>query len=208
MLMLVKQYDRAQYDVKEGKIGNIVTDELAGKTLAIIGFGASGRKLAYLAQAFRMKLMIIEPCEIEKTVIDELQPIFVGKPNLLDKVITEADFISLHLPLLPETRGLINKRRIGNMKPTSFFINVARAGLVDEDALNNALQEGRIAGIGSDVFADNKQGKEIAVFGNNNLVALPHIAGTTFGTIRRRSQICLENLDLMAQGEKPNYRVY
>ena len=207
MLMFVKQYHRAQADVEEGRICGFVIDELDGKVLAIIGFGASGRRLAYLARAFGMKVMIIEPCEIEAGVLDELKPLFVGGPDELDNVMAEADFVSLHLPLLPETHGLIDERRIGLMKPTACFINIARAGLVDEDALNTALKEGRIAGIGSDVFADNKPGRQIVTFGDENVVALPHIAGTTFGTIRRRSEVCLENLDRIAQGQEANYRV-
>jgi phosphoglycerate dehydrogenase-like enzyme len=207
MLMFAKQYQRAQADVKEGKICNFVIDELDGKVLAIVGFGASGRKLAFLARAFGMKLMIIEPRDIEPAVLDELNPVSVGKPDKLDEAMAQADFVSLHLTLSPETRGIIDERRIGLMKRTVCFINVARAGLVDEDALNRALMEGRIAGIGSDVFADNKPGREIAIFGDENLMALPHIAGTTFATIRRRSQVCLDNLDRIAQGEEPNYRV-
>jgi len=207
MLMLVKRYHRAQADVAEGRVSHMLTDELAGKILAIIGFGASGRRLAPLAKAFGMRLMIIEPREIEQAVLDELRPEFVGKPEDLDRAVAEADFISLHLPLLPETRGLIDARRIGLMKPTACFINVARAGLVDEDALNAALLAGRIAGVGSDVFADNRPGREILTFGHENLVAMPHVAGSSLGTIRRRSAVCLENLDRIAQGLEPNYRV-
>jgi len=207
MLMFVKQYQRVQSDVEDGKICNFVIDELDGKVLTIVGFGASGRKLAHLARAFGMKLIIIEPRDIEPAIVEELGPAFVGKPSKLDEAISQADFVSLHLTLSPETQGLFDERLIGLMKPTACFVNVARAGLVNEEALNLALMEGRIAGIGSDVFADNKPGKEFSVFGNDGLMALPHIAGTTYGTIRRRSQVCLENLDRIAQGEEPKYRV-
>ena len=207
MLMLVKQYRNAQTLVAEGKISLMLNDELGGKTLAIIGFGASGRQLAPLAKAFGMRLMIIEPRPIEQAILDELQPEFTGKPDDLDKVLAEADFVSLHLPLLPETRGLIDARRIGLMKRTAYFINVARAGLVEEEALNAALIAGRIAGIGSDVFADITPGKEIPVYGHENLVAMPHVGGNSVKTIWRRSKVCLENLDRIARGLEPEYRV-
>ena len=81
------------------------------------------------------------------------------------------------------------------------------AGLVDEDALNAALLAGRIAGVGSDVFADDRPGREIPTFTHENLVAMPHVAGSSLGTIRRRSAVCLDNLDRIAQGLEPNYRV-
>lgn len=207
MLMLVKRYRRGQADVAEGKICVLVSDELEDKTLVIIGFGASGRRLAPLAKAFGMKLMIIEPLDIEQEVLDQLQPEFVGKPADLDNVIPKADFISIHCPVMPATRGMIDARRIALMKPTASFINVARPALVDEDALNQALLDGRIAGIGSDVFADLKPGKEIPAFHHDYLVSMPHIAGVSLGTIRRRAKVCLENLDRIAQGLEPNYRV-
>ncbi len=207
MLMLVKRYRYAQAYVAEGRVSRMLTEELEGRILAIIGFGASGRRLAIIARAFGMRLIIIEPRSIEQAVLDELRPEFVGTPDDLDRAVAEADFVSLHLPLLPDTRGLIDARRIKLMKPTACLINVARAGLVDEDALNAALLEGRIAGVGSDVFADNRPGKEIPAFGHEGLMALPHVAGTSFGTVHRRSAVCLENLNRIAQGLEPQYRV-
>ncbi len=207
MLMLVKRYRSAQAMVATGDVSRMLNDELGGKLLAIIGFGASGRQLAPLAKALGMRLMIIEPRPIEQAVLDELQPEFVGKPDDLDRAMTEADIVSLHLPLLPETRGLIDTRRIGLMKPTAYFINVARAGLVEEEALNAALLAGRIAGIGSDVFADTTPGSEIPAYCHENLVAMPHVGGNSIETIRRRSEVCLENLDRIVQGLEPKHRV-
>ena len=207
MLMLVKRYNQAQGHLADGIISNLTTDELSDKKLAIIGFGASGRRLAALAGVFGMRLMIIEPLEIDSGDLERLPVEFVGKPDDLDRVMGQADFISLHLPVMPETRGFIDARRIALMKPTACFINVARAALVDEDALNEALVEGRIAGIGSDVFTDNRPGREISTFRHDNLVALPHLAGGSCKTIHRRHLVCLENLDRIARGEEPIHRV-
>ena len=207
MLMLVKRYRFSQAHVAEGRLGGVITDDLEDKKLVIIGFGASGRRLACLASAFGMKLMIIEPLDIEDSVIEQYQPEFVGKPADLEYAISNADFVSLHLPLVPETEGLIDGHRIALMKPSAYFINVARAGLVDNEALYEALMEGRIAGIGSDVFADDKPGREIPVFEYDNLVATSHFAGASTGSMRRRSEVCLENLNQIAQGLEPKYRV-
>ena len=207
MLTLVKQYRRAQCLVARGELSTLLTDELEHKRLAIIGFGASGSCLARLAAAFGMRLLIVEPREISARELEGLSPDVVAKPDDLDSVLAEADFVSLHLPLGPETAGIIDSRRIGLMKPTARLINVARAGLVNEEALNQALIEGQIAGIGSDVFADRLPGRESAAFEHKDLVALPHVAGGSEGTIRRRSEVCLENLDRIAQGLEPKHRV-
>ena len=207
MLMLVKQYRRAQHLVARSELSTLLTDELEHKKLAIVGFGASGSCLARLAVAFGMRLLIVEPRDIDAKELEGLSPESVSKPDELDAVLAEADFVSLHLPLLPETAGIIDSRRIALMKPTTRFVNVARAGLVDEDALNQALFEGRIAGIGSDVFADRRPGSEMEAFEHDDVVALPHVAGGSEGTIRRRSEVCLENLDRIAQGLEPKYRV-
>lgn len=207
MLMLVKRYRFSQTHVAEGRLGGVITDDLEDKVLAIIGFGASGRRLAHLASAFGMKLMIIEPLDIEEAVIKQYQPEFVGKPADLEGVLSKADFISLHLPLVPETTGLINEQRIAMMKPSAYFINVARNGLVDNEALNRAVMEGRIAGLGSDVFADETPGRDIPIFEYDNVVATSHFAGTSTGSIRRRIEVCLENLNRIGEGLEPKYRV-
>ena len=207
MLMIAKQYRQAQRSLASGRLYSPPGEELEGKLLAIIGLGASGRRLAAMAKGFGMRLMIVEPGPIEPALLDQLRPEFVGKPDDLDRVVAEADVISLHLPLTTETRHLIDGRRIGLMKPGASVINVARAGLVDEQALNRALMEGKIAGIGSDVFADVLPAARHPVFQHDNLVAMPHVAGATYGAARRRAEVCLENLDRIVRGLAPLYPV-
>ena len=200
MLMIAKQYRQAQRCLASGQLYSPPGEELEGKILGIIGLGASGSRLAAMAKSFGMRLMIIEPQPIEKALLDQLRPEFVGDPNDLDRVVAKADVISLHLPLTTSTRHLIDARRIDLMKPGACLINVARSGLVDEQALNRALMEGRIGGIGSDVFADVVPAPRNPVFHHDNLVAMPHIAGATYGAARRRAEVCLENLDRIARG--------
>lgn len=207
MLMIAKRYRQAQRCLESGQLYSPPGEELDGKLLGIIGFGASGRRLAVMAKGFGMRLMITEPGPIEKPLLDQLEPEFVGKPDDLDSLIAEADIISLHLPLTSETRHIIDGRRIGLMKLGACVINVARTGLVDEQALNQALLEGRIGGIGSDVFADVLPAVGNPVFSHDNLVAMPHVAGATYAAANHRAEVALKNLDRVARGLDPMYQV-
>lgn len=114
MLQIVTKYNEAQKTLKAVQMYTPMGDELEGKILGLLGFGASARALAPLAKAFGMRLMIIEPGPVEQGLLEEYKPVFVGKPDAMDKVIAEADFVSLHLPLNPETQGIMDARRIGN----------------------------------------------------------------------------------------------
>lgn len=211
MLMLVRKYKECQEMLHQGRLYLPMGSELGGRILGIIGFGASGQALARLAKAFGMHVMIVEPRPIAPAVLDEIQPLFVGKPEEVDRLIAKSDFISMHVPLTPATRGMMDARRIGLMKPTAYFINVARAGLADDDALYEALKAGRIAGVGTDVYADTGRTTDDPIFQHPNLIALPHIAGGTTGsemsTTWRRAMVVAENIDRVAEGLEPKYRV-
>ena len=207
MLMIVHRYNDAQEALHRGEVHVPTGDELEEKVVGLIGFGASGRELARLARPFGLRLMIIEPLDIDSVTLDEFKPEFVGKPEDMDRVFAEADFVSLHLPLSAETRGIVNAARIALMKPTASFINTARGDLVDQDALYQALLDNRIAGIGTDVHAGVRPQPNHPVYKHPNFYPLPHIAGTTHGTVRRRAEVCLENLDRLAAGEELKYRV-
>jgi len=211
MLMLVRKYKECQEMLHQGRLYLPMGSELGGRILGIIGFGASGQALARLAKAFGMRIMIVEPQPIDPTLLAEIEPIFVGKPDKVDTLLTQSDFISMHVPLTPETRGMIDARRIGLMKPTAYFINVARAGLSDDEALYTALQTGRIAGVGTDVYADAGRTTADPIFQHPRLIALPHVAGGTTGhqisTTWRRAMVVAENVERIAAGLGPKYRV-
>lgn len=206
MLMIVHRYNEGQEALQRGEVHVPMGDELAGKSVGLIGFGASGRELASLARPLGLRLMIIEPLDIDPVTLDEYQPEFVGKPKDMDRVFAEVDFVSLHLPLLPETKGIVNAEKIALMKPTASFINTARGDLVDQEALYEALLTNRIAGIGTDVHAGVLPQPDHPVYKHPNFYTLPHIAGTTIGTVRRRAEVCLGNLDRLAAGEALKYR--
>lgn len=132
-----------------------------------------------------------------------MQPEFIGMPADLDQVVSEADFLSLHLHITSETRHIIDARRLELMKPTACLINVARGALVDEEA----LLQGRLGGAGLDTFATEPPDPNLPVYQLPNVVATPHIAGVTDGTARRRADASAENVGRIAQGLKPPYRV-
>ena len=207
MYLFIKRYNEAQEVLKAGKAFNPMGDELEGRLLGLVGFGASGRATARLAMAAGLRLAIAEPREIEQEALDTFQPEFVVKPDAMERIFAEADIVSLHLPLLPETRGSVNAGLIGRMKPTALFINTARGDIVDQEALYSALLEGRIGGIGTDVHAGVFPDPTHPVYQHPHFYATPHTAGTSRGTARRRAQVALENADLIAAGEPPLSRI-
>ena len=128
-------------------------------------------------------------------------------PDRMDDVIADSDFVSVHLHLNDETRHIINDQRIRLMKSTACVINVARGELVDEAALSGALVEGRIGGAGIDVFGQEPPDMSQPMFQLETVVATPHIAGGTNVTSRNRAGAAAENVDRIADGLEPLYRV-
>ena len=207
MLMIVHRYKEAQEVLASGKVHHPMGAELSGRVLGLIGFGASGRELARLAKPFGLRYMLVEPQDIEPALLAEYQPEFVGKPDDMEQVFAEADFVSLHLPLLPETKGIVDAAKIGRMKPTACLINTARGDLVDQAALYDALLNQRLGGIGTDVHQGVYPQPEHPVYQHPNFYALSHVAGTTTDCVRRRSEVCLENINLLAEDKPLKYRV-
>ena len=207
IIMLSRRYREAVEYFCEGRLYGPLGYELENQTLGIVGFGASGQALARRTRPFGMKIMGIDVREIEPEVLDDIQPDFMGTPADLDRVVAESDFLSLHLHLNDETRHIIDARRLGLMKPTASVVNVARGALVDETALYDALESGKIGGAGLDVFAQEPPDPTLPVYRLPNVVATPHIAGVTDGTSRRRAAAAAENTDRIARGQEPLYRI-
>lgn len=205
MLMLARQYPVTQTNLKQGELYRPFGLELDGLNLGIVGFGASGIELARRAAPFGLKISAIDIRDIGGDEVREFGLEFVGKPEDLDSVVATSDFLSLHLHLNDETRHIIDARRLGLMKPTAFLINVARGALVDEAALVEALAEGKIAGAGLDVFGQEPPDLDSVIFSLPNVIATPHISGTTDGTSRKRAGAAAENVDRIAAGLEPLY---
>jgi phosphoglycerate dehydrogenase-like enzyme len=180
--------------------------ELAGKTLGILGYGHIGQALAKRARAFEMEVCAIRrqaegPCPKELA--------FLGGPAQLDDVLRSADYLAITVSLSDSTCDLIGERQLGLMKPTAFLINVARAEVIDEEALYRALASRRIAGAALDVWyryptapgptrPANQPFHEL-----DNVLMTPHISGWTEGMSRARSKLIAENIARTAAGMPP-----
>ena len=207
ILMLTRKFPASQANLKAGQLHEPVGMELDGLSLGIVGFGASGQELARRALPFGLKVSAID---IRDVGADEARAFglqFAGKPADLDRVLAGSDILSLHLHLNPETRAILDARRLALMKPTAFLINVARGALVDEAALVQALAAGRLAGAGLDVFGQEPPDPSSPIFNLPNVIATPHIAGVTDGTSRKRARCAADNVDRIAAGLEPLYRV-
>ena len=207
MLMLSHRFHDSQEKLRARLPGQPLHSELENLKLGIVGFGASGRELARRALPFGMQISAIDVRDVPDAERREFNLQFVGKPADLDKVCSDSDFLSLHLHLNEETRHTIDARRIGLMKPTACIINVARGALVDEAAMAQALLEGRLGGAGLDAFSEEPPDPNLPIFSLPNVVATPHYSGGTTGTSKRRAQCALENVERIAAGLEPVYRV-
>ncbi len=150
--------------------------EALGKTLGLIGFGDIGRQTAALAQAFGMRVVAHDP------MLRDDDPVWQRSgvaPRGLDALLAEADAVSLHVPLVPATRHLLDARRLAAMRPGAVLVNTARGGVVDEGALAAALREGHLAGAALDVFEREPLPAGSPLEGVPNLVLTPHIGGVT-----------------------------
>lgn len=207
MLVFAAQYNEGRQNFNQGKCYLPTGIALEGRTLGIIGLGASGVELARRAKSFAMKIMAIDVRPIDQEILDEIQVDFLGGPDDLDEVVAQCDFLSLHLHLTPKTRHIIDARRIGLMKSTACLVNVARGDLVDEQALYEALVEGSLGGAGLDAFAREPPDQTLPVYQLPNVYVTPHTGGSSDGTSRRRAQFAVDNLDRYARGESVQARV-
>jgi glycerate dehydrogenase len=171
--------------------------ELEGLTMGIVGYGRIGQAVGELAVAFGMKVLVNKstpPKETPKGVQ------FVD----LETLFRQSDVVSLHCPLTPQTKELINAERIGWMKPTAFLINTGRGPLVDELALTNALNSGRIAGAALDVLAVEPPKAENPLFKAKNCLITPHIAWATHAARARLMNIAVANVKAFQDGKAQN----
>ena len=203
MLLLARTYTKCQDYFQDRKVYAPMTGEVAGKSVLIVGFGASGQALARRAKAFDMKVWGLDIRQIEQDIIDDIRPDFLGMTDKdLDRLLPECDFLSLHLHLHDKTHHIIDARRIGLLKKTACFVNVARGGLVDEKALHDALLHGRIFGAGIDAYDPEPTDPTLPVYRLPNVYVSPHVAGESFGTAVKRNASMIDNLNRFAEGRE------
>lgn len=176
MLSLAREIPRADREIRNGNWlkKELMGSELSGKYLGIVGLGNIGKRLAKLARGLNMNIIGFDVMPIAE---DFARDVGLIKADI-DTLLSSADYISFHVPLTETTHHLVNSKRISTMKKTAYIINTSRGEIIDEDALYNALKEGKIAGVALDVFE-----KEPAV-GNKlttlpNVVCTPHIGAQT-----------------------------
>jgi D-3-phosphoglycerate dehydrogenase / 2-oxoglutarate reductase len=192
---MIPYHDRV---VKSGKWNRISGIELMGQKLGIIGMGRIGRELASRAAAFGMKIIYYDPIQPP----EHLVAAFGGTYRSFEDLLEESDIISLHLPVTPQTRGLINREALAKMKPTARIVNTSRGALVDEDALYEALSQGKLAGAASDVFNLEPCAPDNPLLTLDTFIAAPHMASDTLQTALRMGLMASENALTVLRGER------
>jgi D-3-phosphoglycerate dehydrogenase len=207
MLYFAKNFPQGQQSIRSGLLCEPINEELSEKTLGLIGLGASGRELATRAAAMGMRILAVDVANVPTSVLEACHVSFLGKLEDLGYLLTESDYVSLHVPLTAGTRHLINACALERMKPSAVLINVARGEIADEDALLQALRDRTIRGAGLDTFAHEPLRADHPFFDLDNVLVTPHVAGVTTGTSWRRAQAAAENVCRVAEGREPLYLI-
>jgi glyoxylate reductase len=172
--------------------------DVYGKTLGIIGLGRIGQAIARRARGFNMKVIFTDAGRVKDDVIRELGVTRVA----LEELLRTSDYITVHVPLIPQTTHLLNDRAFEMMKPSSVVINTSRGPVIDEKALVRALKNGRIAGAALDVFEHEPQ-VEPELLEMNNVVLAPHIGSGSYETRLKMSEMAADNLLSVLKGQRP-----
>ncbi len=173
------------------------TIELQGKNLGIIGLGHIGREVAKRARAFGMNVLYYDPVPAHEDVEAELRL----QPVPMEELLGRADVVTLHVPLMASTRGLIGKDELASMKDGAILVNTSRGPVVDNAAVADACNAGRITA-GIDVFDPEPPPDDHPLRGAANVVLSPHVAGTTRESVQRIMAASLENLRRFGRGER------
>lgn len=183
------------FATKDGLVGF----ELCGKTFGVVGTGAIGCKVARIAQAFGCNVVAYSRTQRQELVA-------AGVEYLpLEQLLAEADFVSLHVPLTEATKGLLNEDAISRMKPSAVLLNTARGGVVDSQALAEALNAGRLAGAGIDVFENEPPiATDHPLCHAKNTVLTPHVAFASKEALEVRAEIVFRNIECWMQGTAQN----
>jgi D-3-phosphoglycerate dehydrogenase len=204
-LILSKMLKKADVALREGRFDvryQYIGKELHGKTLGILGFGRIGKKVGCIGHhGFGMKVLYYDAIRYEQ-VEKEIKATKVS----LEDVLSQSDYISINLPMLPATKGLLTKREFGLMKPSAYIINLARGPIWDEKALYTILKEGKIAGAGSDVYEVEPATKDHPLFQLENFIGTPHMAAHTDEALRRMSLVA-EDVVRVLEGKVPLHPV-
>ena len=213
MLSLARKLSQASAAVAAGHWGSakesLVGVELRGKSLGLVGFGNIAQTIVPIARGFGMQLAAYDPFVAPSVMAEH------GVRALdLEALLGESDVVSLHLPLTPETEGLIDEHRLGLMKASAFLINTARGGLVDEQALLDRIVDGRLAGAALDAVAaeqldmdDPLRSTPPGLTAQDRLLITPHIGGQTVDSLRNVGMAALACIEQALSGARPTFAV-
>ncbi len=177
--------------------------DIAGSVIGLVGLGNIGSTLAELLRAFNARLLAYDPLVAQEKA-DRCEVELVS----LDYLLRTSDFVSLHVPLTAETRGMINRATLGIMKPGSFLINLARGGLIESmDVLSEFLTNGKLAGAALDVFEPEPPDHNHSIFQLKNLITSPHALGMTEGAMRQIFKTMAEDMAAVFVGRNPRFVV-
>ena len=205
-LMLAKKMRLADIALRDGRWQaryELIGTEMYGKTLGVLGFGRIGRQTARICKnGFDMKILYYDQMDYPEAEV-ELNAKRVDEKTLF----SNADFISINLPLLPETRHFVNSERLHFMKPTAFLINMARGPIWNEADVVKALQDKSIAGAGSDVYEIEPITSDNPLFKLDNFVGTPHMSAHTEESMIRMSMVARDVLAVL-EGREPEFAVF
>ena len=174
---------------------------LAGRVLGLVGFGNIPRALAPKAKAFGLRVVTHDPYASQQALAAGVESVS------FDRLLEISDFVSIHAPLMPATRGLFNAEVFRKMKTGALLINTARGPLVDEDALVSALESGRLGGAALDVVAVEPLPKDFRLIGRDNVILTPHTAFYSVEALNELQKKCAADVARVLSGEKPVYPV-
>jgi D-3-phosphoglycerate dehydrogenase len=202
MLALARQIPEAAQSVQQGKWPRLSGASLEGKTVGILGLGAIGKQLARRLSGFDCRVLAYDPLADEAFAADNGVVLAA-----MDAVIAQSDFLSLHLPLFPETQGLVNDEFLSRMKKGSFLVNTSRGEVIDEQALLRALEGGHLRGAGLDAFAVEPPDPANPLLHLPQVIATPHLGAQTDGATRNMGWMALRDCLAVLRGEEPQFRV-
>jgi phosphoglycerate dehydrogenase-like enzyme len=197
MLALVRrlvEHDRSLREHRWDRAGSITPNDLVGATVGVIGSGAIGRAVIRRVLAFGSRVLVCDPVLTAPPEGTELVA--------LDELLSRSDVVTLHVPLLDQTRGLIGARELALLRPTAVVVNASRGGIVDEAALADALRNGRLAAAGLDVFAGEPP-FDSDLLDLSNVIVTPHVGGISHRSIAAMNEMATRSVIAVLSGEMP-----
>jgi D-3-phosphoglycerate dehydrogenase len=202
MAAVARHIAEGDASTKAGKWENTYGRDMFRATLGLLGLGRIGKGVARRGRGFSMRVLAYDPYWDEKFAAEY----GVERADSAEQVLREADFVSVHMPLMPETRGFINAQKLALMKPTAILVNTARGPIIDEDALADTLEAGRIIGAGLDVYAAEPPTNS-RLLKCPRTVTMPHVSSNTPGALLGMGNGVTDAIIAVLNGRKPEFLI-